>query len=177
MGPCQGVTVVDLTRYLPGRSCTLMLADLGAEVITVEPPRVPSTKMKSIGQDTGARYLAINRNKKSMVLDLNKEEGRAVFYELVRKADVIVEGSRPGVAEHLKIDYSTVKEFNPKIVYCSISNFGQDGPYRNRPAMISIASGLRYSGCCKSSLTSQKTPCKRHHRCAHGNDRDFSGPL
>ena len=134
MGPCQGVRVIDLTRYFPGRFCTLMLADLGAEVITVEPPRVPSAKIKPIGKDTGARYLAINRNKKSMALDLNKEEGRAVFYDLICKADVVVEGSRPGVAERLKIHYSVVKELNPKIVYCSISNFGQDGPYRKRPS-------------------------------------------
>lgn len=134
MGPCQGVRVIDLTRYLPGRFCTLMLADLGAEVITVEPPRVPSAKMKPIGRDTGARYLAINRSKKSMGLDLNKEEGRAILYELIRKADVFVEGSRPGVAERLKIDYPVAKELNPKIVYCSISSFGQNGPYRDRPS-------------------------------------------
>jgi len=133
MGPCQGIRVIDLTRTLPGRCCTLMLADLGAEVITVEPPRVPSAKIEPIGRDTGARYLAINRNKKSMGLDLNKEGGRAVFYDLIRKADVLVEGSRPGVAERLKIDYSIARGLNPKIVYCSITSFGQDGPYRNRP--------------------------------------------
>jgi len=131
MRPCQGITVIDMSRYFPGRFCTLMLADLGAEVITVEPPRVPSAKLKPIGRDTGARYLALNRNKKSITLDLTSELGRNVFYELVRKkGDVIVEGSRPGVARRLGIDYETLKGINPRTVYVSISGFGQDGPYQ-----------------------------------------------
>jgi crotonobetainyl-CoA:carnitine CoA-transferase CaiB-like acyl-CoA transferase len=107
-----------------------MLADLGAEVITVEPPRVASAKLKPIGRDTGARYLALNRNKKSITLDLNSEYGKEVFYKLTKKADVIVEGSRPGVAERLGIDYTITKKINPKIVYISISSFGQEGPYQ-----------------------------------------------
>ena len=131
MGPCQGITVIDLSRYLPGRFCTLMLADLGAQVITVEPPRVSSVKMRPIGRDTGARYLALNRNKKSITLALNLKEGKDIFYKMIGKADVLLEGSRPGVAERLEIDYGTLREINRKLVYVSISSFGQDGPYKN----------------------------------------------
>ena len=131
MRPCHGITVIDLTRYLPGRFCTLMLADLGAEVITVEPPRVPSAKMRPIGSDTGARYLALNRNKKSITLALNSEAGKDILYKLAQKADVLLEGSRPGVAKRLGIEYDTLKKINPRIVYVSISSFGQDGPYKN----------------------------------------------
>jgi len=134
MGPCQGITVIDVSRYLPGRFCTLMLADLGAEVLTVEPPRSPSAKIQPIGTDTGARYLALNRNKKSMTVDLSVKDGRDIFYQLVRNRDLIVEGSRPGVAERLGIDYPTVRNINPRIVYASISNFGQDGPYKTFPS-------------------------------------------
>lgn len=131
MRPCHGITVIDLSRYLPGRFSTLMLADLGAEVITVEPPRISSAKLRPIGRDTGARYLALNRNKKSIALDLNSEDGKNIFYKLVKRADVIIESSRPGVAERLRIDYPIIKKINPKIVYASISSFGQNGPYRN----------------------------------------------
>ena len=131
MRPCHGITVIDLSRYLPGRFCTLMLADLGAKVITVEPPRVPSATMRPIGRDTGARYLALNRNKKSIALDVNSEEGKDIFYKLARRADVFVEGFRPGVGERLGMGYGTIKKINPKMVYVSISSFGQKGPYRN----------------------------------------------
>lgn len=131
MRPCHGITVIDLSRYLPGRFSTLMLADLGAEVITVEPPRVSSVKMRPIGKDTGARYMALNRSKKSITLNIDSEDGKTIFYKLAERAGVIVEGSRPGVAERLGIDYATIKRINSKIVYVSISSFGQDGPYRN----------------------------------------------
>lgn len=134
MGPYQDITVIDLTQYLPGRFCTLMLADLGATVITVEPPRIPSAKIRPIGRDTGARYLALNRNKKSITLTLNSNDGKDIFYKLAAKADVLLEGSRPGVAEHLGIDYATLRKINPRIVYVSISSFGQDGPYRDVPS-------------------------------------------
>ena len=130
MGPCQGITVIDLSRYLPGRFCTLMLADLGAEVITVEPPRIPTSKIRPIGKDTGARYLALNRNKKSIALNLNSEDGKNFFYKLIQRTRVLVEGFRPGVAERLRIDYPTIKKINTEIIYASISSFGQEGPYR-----------------------------------------------
>ncbi len=142
MGPCQGITVLDLSRYLPGRFCTLMLAYTGAEVITVEPPRVPSAKIRPIGKDTGARYIALNRNKKSITVDLHSEDGKEIFYKLVKKAAVIVESSRPGVAKRLGIDYPAARRINPKIVYASISNFGQDGPYANLPGHDITCLGL-----------------------------------
>ena len=149
MGPCQGITVIDLSRYLPGRFCTMMLADLGADVITVEPPRQPAAKIRPIGRDTGARYLALNKNKRSMTLDLGSEDGRRIFYRLVeQRGDVVIEGSRPGVAERLRIDWPTIKKINSRAVYVSISNFGQDGPLRNTPGhdlnSLGIASLLSF---------------------------------
>ena len=131
MRPCDGITVIDVTRYLPGRFSSLMLADLGATVITVEPPRISSAKSRAIGRDTGPRYLALNRNKKSITLALNSEEGRKIFHQLARRADVLLEGSRPGVAKRLRVDYDTIKNINPRMVYVSISSFGQEGPYQN----------------------------------------------
>jgi crotonobetainyl-CoA:carnitine CoA-transferase CaiB-like acyl-CoA transferase len=133
MGPLEGKTVLDLSRYGPGRYCSMILADFGADVITVETPRFVSELPSLITDDTGARYLGQNRNKKSIALNLKKEEGRKIFYRLSEKADVILETFRPGVVKRLGVDYETVRKFNPMVVYCSISGYGQDGPYALRP--------------------------------------------
>jgi crotonobetainyl-CoA:carnitine CoA-transferase CaiB-like acyl-CoA transferase len=111
----------------------MILADFGADVITVETPRFVSELPSLITDDTGARYLGQNRNKKSIALNLKKEEGRKIFYRLSEKADVILETFRPGVVKRLGVDYETVRKFNPMVVYCSISGYGQDGPYALRP--------------------------------------------
>ncbi len=129
----KGVRVLDLTRLLPGPYATLLLADLGAEVIKVEEPRVgdPVRRVPPFVGGRSARFEALNRNKKSLTLDLKQPEGRAVFYKLVERCDVVVEGFRPGVARRLGIDYERLRAVNPRLVYCSISGYGQRSPYRD----------------------------------------------
>jgi crotonobetainyl-CoA:carnitine CoA-transferase CaiB-like acyl-CoA transferase len=129
----KGVRVLDLTRFLPGPYATLLLADLGAEVIKIEELKVgdPVRWLPPFANGKSARFEALNRNKKSLTLDLKKPEGREIFLKLAESADVIVEGFRPGVAERLQINYKRVREVNPDIIYCSLSGYGQTGPYRD----------------------------------------------
>ena len=118
--------IVDLTTQLPGPYCTMLLADLGARVIKVEPPGGdPLRKFPPA-------FASVNRGKRDIVIDLKQEQGREVISRLISRADVVLEGFRPGVAERLGVDYASAREFNPSVVYCSISGFGQDGPYRTR---------------------------------------------
>ncbi len=128
MKPLSHITVVDLTVNSPGPFCSMTLSDLGARVIKVEPP----------GGDPLRRdadmFAAFNRGKESIELDLKTADARRVLLALARRADVVLEGSRPGVAERLGADYPTLSAGNPGLVYCSISGFGQEGPWRNRPA-------------------------------------------
>ncbi|MBL8426310.1 MAG: CoA transferase [Dechloromonas sp.] len=131
--PLAGIRVLDLTRLLPGPVATLHLADLGAEVIKIEDPQI-GDYARTLGTDSGedsAYFRMINRNKQGMVLDLKKPEAVAVFLRLAETADVIVESFRPGVVDKLGIGYQTVRALNPKITYCSISGYGQDGPYKD----------------------------------------------
>ena len=130
--PLEGIRVLDLSTMFPGPLCTMIMADFGAEVIRVEPVKGGDLWRASLPHivDLGAPYLQVNRNKKSMNLNLKEEEARKIFYRLAETADVIVEQYRPGVAARLGVDYETIRKINPKIVYCSISGFGQDGPYR-----------------------------------------------
>ncbi|HYM91230.1 MAG TPA: CaiB/BaiF CoA-transferase family protein, partial [bacterium] len=127
--------MLDLTRLLPGGYATMLLADLGAEVIKIEAPgagdwtREPSP----IFGGTNALFAQINRNKKSLVLDLKAEEGREVLLRLAARSEALVEGFRPGVAARLGIDYGAVRKRSPRIVYCSLSGYGQTGPNRDRP--------------------------------------------
>ena len=134
--PLRGLRVLDLTQFLAGPFCTQILADLGAEIIKIEPQAGDPTRFLPpyFYKGESAYFLAINRTKQSVVLDLSIEAGRNVFYDLVRKADVVIEAFRPGVAKKLVADYDVLKAVNPRIVYCSISGFGQDGPYATRPA-------------------------------------------
>lgn len=129
----RGVRVLDLTRLLPGPYATLLLADLGADVIKIEEPGVgdPVRGLPPFLEGRSARFLALNRNKRSLTLDLKVPEGREIFLKLAERADVVVEGFRPGVAERLHIHYERVREINPQIVYCSLSGYGQTGPYRD----------------------------------------------
>lgn len=126
----EGLRVLDMSRLLPGPYCTMMLADFGAEVIKIEAPG-QGDYARSFGpflQDFGYWHLQLNRNKKSVVLDLKTEAGRKAFLELAKTADVVVESYRPGVLKKLGVDYSVVSKLNPKIVYCSLSGYGTKGP-------------------------------------------------
>ena len=133
-----GVRVLDLSRMLAGPYGSMLLADLGAEVIKVEDPD-GGDPMRAMGppflpNGESAYFLAINRNKKSVVIDLTRPAGREVFLDLVRSADVVWENFRPDVLSRLGCDYAALAAVNPRIVMCSISAYGQDGPYRDRPA-------------------------------------------
>lgn len=128
MLPFEKVKVVDFSQRLPGPYCSAILADLGAEVIMVERAgSPPETRAVFPGL-----FELVSRNKKSMTLDMNSEEGKAIAEKLINGCDVLLEEFKPGVAERLGIGYGYVKEINPSIIYCSISGFGQDGPYRDR---------------------------------------------
>jgi len=134
----EGVKVLDLSMLVPGAFCTMLLGDLGADVLKIEAPRAsgfmgPSATPASQEQRKAAAYYALDRNKKSIVVNLKSEAGREIFYRLSRRADVIVEGFRPGVATRLGIDYETICKLNPSIIYCSLSGYGQDGPYHTFP--------------------------------------------
>ena len=136
-GPLAGIRILDLTRLLPGPVATLHLADLGAEVIKIEDPQVGDyarTLGTGQGEENGqssACFRMINRNKQGLRLDLKKPEGVEVFMRLAREADAIVESFRPGVIAKLGVGYAAIAAVNPKIAYCSISGYGQDGPYKD----------------------------------------------
>ena len=133
----EGIRILDLTRGAPGPYCTMILADLGAEVIRVEAPMSGAKQGGLVQSPKGeegrreAAFNAANRNKKSIALNLKSESGKRVFCQLVETADVVVEGFRPGVMERLGVDCKSMNEINPKIIYCAITSYGQDGPYRD----------------------------------------------
>ena len=136
----QGIKIIDLTHLQPGWLCTMILGDLGANVIKVEAPAVVSGKGAGITQSTleefperEVAFNALNRNKKSIGLNLKSEKGKEIFYQLVKSADVIIEGFRPGTVKRLGIDYHTIQQINCRIIYCSLSGYGQDGPYSQYP--------------------------------------------
>jgi formyl-CoA transferase/CoA:oxalate CoA-transferase len=141
----DGVTVLDLTRMLAGPYGALLLADLGAEVIKVEDP-VGGDPVRGMGppfiQGESAYFISINRNKKSLTLDLTTTRGREVFLRLAQKADVVLDNFRPGILERLGLDHSALRQINPRIIACSISGFGQDGPYRSLPAFDLILQAM-----------------------------------
>ena len=145
MNALEGVRVLDLTRALAGPYCSMMLGDYGAEVIKIEiPGKGDDTRSWApplIG-DESAYFLSINRNKRSMTLNLRHPAGKKVFLELAADADVVVENFTPGVVDRLGISYGTVKALNRGIVYASISGFGQTGPYRTRSAYDQVMQGI-----------------------------------
>jgi len=143
--PLAGVRVIDFSMFVPGPFASSILADLGAEVIKVEPPR----------GDPGRGYVpaqfeAENRNKRSLALDLKNAMAQKVVERLVRQTQVVIEGFRPGVAKRLGIDFESLKKYSSKLVYCSISGYGQTGPWRERPGhdvnYVAAAGGLAYPG-------------------------------
>ena len=145
MKALDGVRVLDLTRALAGPFCTLMLGDYGADVIKIELPNTGDDTRHwgppFIGEES-AYFLSINRNKRSLTLNFKEEQAREIFLKLVEQSDVVVENFTPGVMSRFGLEYATVKEANPQIIYCSISGFGQDGPYQNRPAYDQIMQGI-----------------------------------
>lgn len=143
--PLNGIKILDLTHMLSGPYCGMILADLGAETIKVEPLQGEGTR-KLLATDPnnsldgmGAYFLTLNRNKQSVCIDLKTEEGLAVFYELVKAADVVVNNFGAGVPAKLKIDYEHLQAVNPKIICCSITGFGSNGPNYKRPAFDQVA--------------------------------------
>jgi len=130
----EGIRVLDLSRMLPGPYCSMMLADLGAEVIKVEEPVVgdPTRRSPPIISGKSAPFNQVNRNKKSIAIDLKNVEGRKVFLKLASTADCVLEQFRPGVVDRLGINYARIAGINSRIVYCSLTGFGQDGPHRER---------------------------------------------
>jgi crotonobetainyl-CoA:carnitine CoA-transferase CaiB-like acyl-CoA transferase len=133
MLPLEGIKVLDLSRLAPGPFCSMLLADMGADVLLVEAPAGGKLAPAIVGRGGDAEKMAayniLSRNKRSIVLNLREAEARDVFYKLAADADVVLEGFRPGVVKRLGVDYDTLKERNPRIVYCSLSGYGQTGPY------------------------------------------------
>ncbi len=141
MKPLRGVRVLDFTAAMAGPFATMLLADLGAEVIKIEPPEGDHARdwgPPSYGEKYSAYFASVNRGKRSIVLDLKREEAREVVYKLAKSARAVVENFRPGVAQRLGVDYETLRRHNPRLVYCSISGFGE-GPYRDLPAYDLVA--------------------------------------
>ena len=143
-GPLKGIRIIDLSMMLAGPTGSMLMGDLGAEIIKVEP--IPGDDTRTTPPyfygENSAYFWSINRNKKSVSLDLKSPEGRQVLYDLVKKADVVFDNYRPGVLERLQIDYETLKRYNPKIISCSISSFGYTGPYRDRPGYDLIVQAM-----------------------------------
>ncbi len=149
----DGIMVLDLSRGFPPAYTTMFLGDFGARVIRVDPPFGNKTEKETGIDPRDERYAALNRlnrNKESIILNLRSEEGLKVFYKLVERADVLVEGFRPGVMKRLKADYESLKKMNPKLIYCSASGFGSDGHYAqlpgHDPCYLGIAGALSMIG-------------------------------
>src|SRR5215475_5780905 len=136
-----GVRVLDLTRYLAGPFCTMLLADHGADVVKVEPRRGREFQSTGSARDNYF-FLSSNRGKRSLTLDLGRPEGRALLLRLLPRFDVLVENFRPGVMAALGLDPAALAERFPRLVVCGISGFGADGPYRDRPGFDQIAQGM-----------------------------------
>jgi formyl-CoA transferase len=140
----DGLRVLDQTQVMAGPFCAMLLADMGADVIKIEPPGGENTRGMDLELAPGvsAPYLAVNRNKRGMVLDLKQPRGIEILKKLVATADVLIENYRPGVARRLGVDYATLAAINPRLIYCSISGFGQTGPYADRGGYDLIAQGM-----------------------------------
>ena len=144
-GALDGIRVLDLTRVLTGPYCTLMLGDMGADVVKVELPGAgDDTRLwgPPFQEGEASYFLSVNRNKRSVTLDLKTAAGQDAAQRLAERADVVVENFRPGTTKRLGLDYERVQTFNPSVVYCSISGFGQTGPRANEPAYDAIIQGL-----------------------------------
>ncbi|MDR2174445.1 MAG: CoA transferase [Synergistaceae bacterium] len=144
LGALQGLTVLDLTRVLAGPFCSMMLADMGADVIKIEEPaKGDDTRgMGPFKNGESAYYMNLNRNKKGVTLNLKNPKGKKIFLDLVKKADVVLENYRPGVMEKLGLGYESLKEVNPRVIYGAVSGFGHTGPYTQKPGYDIIAQAM-----------------------------------
>lgn len=149
MKALDGIRVLDLTHMLSGPYGTMLLADMGAETIKIEPPgkgegtrRLLASDPKNSLNGMGAYFLTLNRNKRSVCIDLKSPEGLEVFYELVKTADVVFNNFSAGVTKRLKIDYDVLSAINPQIITCSVTGFGETGPEQNRPAFDQVIQGM-----------------------------------
>lgn len=147
MQPLNGIRVLDLTRVLAGPYCTMVLGDLGADVIKVESPAGDETRGwgPPFTEGESAYYLCVNRNKRSIVVDFKTADGRATLHELIQQSDVLVENFRPGTLARFALDFVSVFSLNPNLIYCSITGFGQTGPLRDKSGydfMIQAMGGL-----------------------------------
>jgi len=144
--PLAGIRVLDISQVMAGPFCCMLLGDMGADVIKIEPPKVGDSTRHSMGfrlkGEDSPGFLALNRNKRSIALDLKNSTDREVLYALVKTADVLVENARPGVAARLQMDYDTLSTINPRLIYASISGFGQTGPWSQRPGFDLIAQAM-----------------------------------
>lgn len=147
MQPLHGIRVLDLSRVLAGPYCTMVLGDLGADVIKVESPEGDETRGwgPPFAGGESAYYLCVNRNKRSIVVDFKTDDGRAILHALIKQSDVLVENFRPGTLARFSLDFDSASAINPNLIYCSITGFGQTGPLRDRPGydfMIQAMGGL-----------------------------------
>jgi len=144
--PLSHLRVLDLSQVMAGPFCCMLLGDMGADVIKVEPPAGGDQTRKAMGfrmkGTDSPGFLALNRNKRSIALNLKSAAGREIFYKLVETADIVVENGRPGVVQKLGVDYQTLSRINPRIIYASISGFGQTGPWSQRPGFDLIAQAM-----------------------------------
>ena len=158
----EGLRVLDLSQVMAGPFCCMLLGDMGADVIKVEPPGVGDQTRRSMGfrmkGEDSPGFLALNRNKRSITLNLKSDAGRRVLYRLVESADILVENARPGVMARLGADYPTLSQINPRLVYASISGFGQTGPWAQRPGFDLIAQAM--SGILSATGTAGGEPVK-----------------
>lgn len=142
----MGIRVLDVTQVMAGPFCTMMLADLGADVIKIEPAGTGDQTRRAMGfkmkGDDSMGFMNLNRNKRSIALNLKNPAGKKIFLKLVEQADVLVENYRPGVVKKLGIDYDTLSKINPRLIYASISGFGQNGPWAMRPGLDLIAQAM-----------------------------------
>ena len=151
-GPLAGIRVLDLSRVLAGPWCSQMLADMGAEVIKIERPGAgddtrgwgPPFLKDAQGRDTAesAYFLSVNRNKKSVTLDISKPAGQKLVRELALKSQVLIENYKVGTMKRYGLDYETLARDNPGLIYCSVTGFGQTGPYKDRPGYDFMAQGM-----------------------------------
>src|ERR1700693_1232703 len=141
----EGVRVLELAHLIAGPTCGMYLADMGADVIKVESRESPDASRTVYGivrAGEGILHLTVNRNKRALCLDLENRVGREAFYRVVKTGDVVLEGYRNGVAEKLGIDYATLRPMNPRLIYCSVSAFGPEGPWRSKPGLDALAQGV-----------------------------------
>ncbi|PIP80080.1 MAG: carnitine dehydratase [Gammaproteobacteria bacterium CG22_combo_CG10-13_8_21_14_all_40_8] len=151
-GPLKNIKILDFTNLLPGPYATMLMADMGAEVVRVESPNRPDLVklLPPFFKKQSYAHLSLNRNKKSLALDLFNDQGQAVIHKLVQEYDIVIEQFRPGIMQKIGLDYVSLKKINPKIIYCSITGYGQTGPYKNKAGhdinYLAVSGLASYSG-------------------------------